>query len=320
MKVFATRVIPAEGRIRMEQVGIDVTEWKEKRSLSPDELADTLQSYDALYYAGGKAMNREFLSKCTHLKIIALMSAGYDNIDVKAAKELGIPVTNVPGVPSKSTADVAFLLMQAVARKAFYMHKRILNQEWGFSDPTANLGIDLEGKTLGIWGLGNIGTILARRCQRAFDMKVIYNNRHRNMEAEQALNAVWVPFEELLRQSDVLSVHTALTAETKGRFNKAVFSRMKPTSIFINTARGGIHDETALYEALQEGIIWGAGLDVTNPEPMQADSPLLSLPTVAVLPHIGSATVETRGRMAVLAAENIIAAAQGQPLPTPVKS
>ncbi|SHL26189.1 Lactate dehydrogenase [Chitinophaga jiangningensis] len=320
MKVFATRVIPAEGRIRMEQAGIQVTEWKEKRSLSPDELADTLKAYEALYYAGGKAMNRDFLNKCSHLKIIALMSAGYDNIDVQAAKEIGIPVTNVPGVPSKSTADVAFLLMQSVARKAFYMHKRILNHEWGFSDPTANLGIDLEGKTLGVWGLGNIGTILARRCQRAFDMNIIYNNRHPNAEAEKVLNATYVSFEELLHNSDVLSVHTALTPETKGRFNKEVFREMKPTSIFINTARGGIHDETALYEAIQEGLIWGAGLDVTNPEPMSPDNPLLSLPTVAILPHIGSATAETRGKMSLLAAENIIAAAKGQPLPSLIKS
>ncbi|RAJ87924.1 lactate dehydrogenase-like 2-hydroxyacid dehydrogenase [Chitinophaga dinghuensis] len=314
MKVFATRVIPAEGRILMERAGINVTEWKERRNLSPDELADQLQDYDVLYYAGGKPMPRPFLEKVTHLKLIALMSAGYDNIDVAAARELGIPVTNVPGIPSKSTADIAFLLMQAVARKAFFMHQRILQHEWGFSDPTANLGIDLEGKTLGIWGLGQIGTVLAKR-SRAFDMKLIYNNRRRNMAAEKEFGARYVSFEELLEQSDVLSVHTALTAATRGVFTKDIFRKMKPGAIFINTARGAIHDETALYEAIQEGLIWGAGLDVTNPEPMSPDSPLLRLPTVAILPHIGSATSGTRNAMASLAAENVIAAIQGTPLP-----
>ncbi|MBV8252718.1 MAG: D-glycerate dehydrogenase [Chitinophaga sp.] len=319
MKVFATRVLPTDGRILLERAGINVTEWKEKRNLSPDELAALLQDYDVLYYAGGKAMSRPFLEKCTHLKLIALMSAGYDNIDVAAARELGIPVTNVPGIPSKSTADIAFLLMQAVARKAFFMHQRILQREWGFSDPTANLGIDLEGKTLGIWGLGQIGSVLAKRA-RAFDMPLIYNNRRRNLVAEKELGARYVSFDELLAQSDVLSVHTALTAETRGTFTKETFRKMKPSAIFINTARGAIHNETDLYEAIQEGLIWGAGLDVTNPEPMSADSPLLSLPTVAILPHIGSATIGTRNAMSRLAAENVIAAMKGLPLPNLIKN
>ncbi|NIG57440.1 D-glycerate dehydrogenase [Chitinophaga sp. Cy-1792] len=319
MKVFATRVLPTEGLALMESAGITVTEWKEKRNLSSEELADICQDYDALYYAGGKPVTRDFLERCRHLKVISLMSAGYDNIDIAAAAELGIPVTNVPGVPAKSTADIAFLLMQAVARKAFYMHKRIINGEWGFSDPTAHLGTDLEGKTLGVWGLGNIGTIVARRCQRAFDMKIIYNNRSRNLEAEKELGATYVSFEELLQQSDVLTVHTALTDETKGRFDALAFSKMKPSAIFINTARGAIHDEAALLAAVQQKVIYGAGLDVTNPEPMHSENPLLQLPTVAILPHIGSATVATRNEMAKTAATNIIAAMKNEKLPNEVK-
>ncbi len=175
--------------------------------------------------------------------------------------------------------------------------------------------LNYRGKTLGIYGLGKIGFELAKRCVGAYDMNLIYHNRHSNREAENKLNAVKVSFDELLKQSDVLSVHTALTPETKGRFNKESFGKMKPSSIFVNAARGAIHNETDLIEALNNGIIWGAGLDVTNPEPMLPDNPLLQMPNVAVLPHIGSATIETRTAMSVMAAKNIIAGLKGERIP-----
>jgi len=318
MKVFTTRVIPEEGHILLQRAGITVTQWTEERELTPEEMIAKCNENDALLFAGGRKIDRSFMEQCRHLKVIALLSVGYDNVDVKAATELGLQITNTPGVLSNATADTAFLLMQSVARKAFFQHKRILKGAWGFSTPTANLGIDLEGKTLGIWGMGNIGTVMAKRCRAAFGMKIIYCNRHRNESAEKELDATFVSFDELLQQSDVISVHTSLTPETKEKFNKDAFRKMKPSAIFINTARGGIHNEADLLAALQEGQIWGAGLDVTNPEPMQADNPLLEMPTVAILPHIGSATTETRNAMSRVAAENVIAAFEGKPVPNPV--
>jgi len=154
--------------------------------------------------------------------------------------------------------------------------------------------------------MGRIGMVMAQRCRGAYNMDVIYHNRTRNEEAEKNLNAKWVSFDELLQQSDVLSVHSVLSNETKGIFNKSAFSKMKKNSIFINTSRGGVHNEHDLIDALQNGTIWGAGLDVTNPEPMQRTNVLLNMPNVSILPHIGSATVEARDGMARLAAENII--------------
>ena len=166
--------------------------------------------------------------------------------------------------------------------------------------------------------MGTIGLEMARRCHAAYQMPVIYTNRNRNSQAELEVGAKWVPFPELLATSDVLSVHCALTPETSGLFNRETFSQMKRSAIFINTARGGIHQEADLIQALNEGLIWGAGLDVTNPEPMAANNPLLEMENVAVLPHIGSATVEARDRMAVMAVKNIIAFMQGEPVPNPV--
>jgi lactate dehydrogenase-like 2-hydroxyacid dehydrogenase len=243
------------------------------------------------------------------------MSVGYDNVDIATATKLGIPVSNTPGVLSKATAETAFLLMIAAARKAFYLHRKILQGQWHSFDPFANLGTELYGATLGVFGLGSIGYEMAKRCKAVYGMKIIYHNRTHNQKAEEALGALKVSFEELLQQSDVISLHAALTAETKNKFDRAAFSQMKRNAIFINTARGAMHNEQDLIVALNEGTIWGAGLDVTNPEPMDKNNPLLLLPTVAVLPHIGSATVKTRHAMAQLAVDNVIAGLRGQHLP-----
>ncbi len=318
MKVFITREIPESGLKKLRNAGIEIVEWKEKRELTQTELIEYCKQCDALIAAGYNNMDAHFLDECRHLKVIALHSVGYDNVDIAEADRLKIPVGNTPGVLSGPTADIAFLLMLAVSRKAFYLHQKILNGDWKFFEPTANLGIQLYDKTIGIYGLGNIGFEMAKRCAGAFNMKVIYHNRHRNLPAEEELKAVYVSFDELLERSDVLSVHTNLTKETQGKFNKGVFEKMKPTSIFINTARGAIHNEQDLINALQNGTIWGAGLDVTNPEPMRKDNPLLTMPNAAVLPHIGSATVETRDEMANIATENVIAALNGKRIPFPV--
>jgi glyoxylate reductase len=317
MNVFITRIISDEGLTLLEEAGLTVRQWTEKRKLNTEELIENCQWADALLSAG-QQLGKEFLMASSHLKVIALHSVGYDNTDIDTATNLKIPIGNTPGVLSGATADTAFLLMQAAARNAFYMHKTIIDGDWGFFEPTANLGRELNGCTLGIFGLGKIGLEMARRCAGAFGMRVIYHNRSKNREAEAALGAELVSFEELLQRSDVLSVHTALTPETEGKFDAAAFALMKPGAIFINTARGAIHNEHDLIEALQSKTIWGAGLDVTNPEPMEADNPLLRMPNVAVLPHIGSATLTTRNAMARLAAENIIAGLKGEQIPYPV--
>ncbi|HEY2649940.1 MAG TPA: D-glycerate dehydrogenase [Puia sp.] len=315
MKVFISRKIPEAGLEYLRNAGIAISEWTEKRDLLPEELIAHCKNADAFLSAGGNKIDRNFLNSVRHLKVISLHSAGYDNVDVAAATEIKMPIGNTPGVLSDATADIAFLLMLATSRKAFYMSRSIQEGSWGFFEPTANLGIDIRGKTLGIFGLGKIGFEMAKRASSAFEMKIIYHNRGRHMEAEKELHAKWVSFDDLLENSDVLSVHTALTAETKGKFNKEVFAKMKRRSIFVNAARGSIHNENDLTEALEKGIIWGAGLDVTNPEPMRPDHPLLFMPNVCVLPHIGSATEETRAAMSLIAAKNIVAGLNGERLP-----
>ena len=315
MKIFSTRALPEPFKQSFVDQGHILTEWIEKRDLSPRELIDHTQACDALFSVGKNKINADFLVACPQLRVIALCSVGYDNVDVPEATKRGIPVGNTPGVLSKATADTAFLLMQNVARKAIYRHQEILRGHWGFFDPMADLGIELQGKTLGIYGLGRIGFELAKSCQRAFDMPVIYHNRSHNTVAERELGARRVSFDKLLQESDVLSVHANLSAETAGIFNRRTFSKMKTSAIFINTARGGIHNETDLRWALEEGQLWGAGLDVTNPEPMVPDNPLLLMPNVAILPHIGSATLETRMKMMQLTVENILAGLNGQRLP-----
>jgi glyoxylate reductase len=292
-----------------------VSVWPHDRPIPPGELVKGAKEANAVICLGTDKINKDFLDECKHLDIISLLAVGYDNIDVKEATGLGIPLGYAPGAMSNATADIAFGLMIAVSRKFFYMHKRIAKGEWTHFRPKANLGMELTNKTLGIFGLGRIGMEMAKRCKGAYNMNILYSNRHPNKDAEELLNARKVSFDELLNQSDVISAHCALSEETKGIFNRAAFSKMKPTSIFINTARGPVHNEADLVEALEKGTIWGAGLDVTDPEPMQPRSPLLEMENVAILPHIGSATIEARNEMSRMAASNIIEFYRGNKIP-----
>lgn len=317
MNVYCNRLIPEEGLHLLAEEGIKVTIWEGKGDITQEELIDRVQDFDALISAGYAKLDAHFLNSCKHLKVVALHSVGFDNIDIAEANRLKIPVGHTPGVVSKATADTAFLLMLAASRKAFYMHRQIIEGNWKDFNPVTNLGIELYGKTLGIFGLGKIGFEMAKLCVGAYGMKVQYHNRSRNEEAEKQFGAKWVSFEELVQSSDVISVHTNLTDETREKFDREVFEQMKPTTIFVNTARGKIHNEKDLIDALKNGVIWGAGLDVTNPEPMKSDNPLLLMPNVAVTPHIGTATVETRNAQSRLTAENIIAGLKGKRLPYP---
>ena len=315
IKVLITRKIPQRGIQLLEEAGYKLTIYTEKRSLPQKELIELCKKNDALLSAGSNKLNAHFFEECSHLQAVALMSVGYDNVDVEAASSYKIPVSNTPDVLSNATSDIAFLLMLAVSRNAFQMHKRIERGGWSFFEPTANLGIELKGKTLGVFGLGRIGVDFAKKQKEAYEMNVNYNNRNRNTEAEGILDAKFVSFDQLLAESDVLSVHANLSNETKNLFNKSAFEKMKRSALFINTARGGLHNEQDLINAIQHKTIWGAGLDVTNPEPMDKDNPLLNLPNVCVLPHIGSATEETRDKMAIMAAENLLAALSNKVMP-----
>ena len=304
--VFISRDIPEIGVDLLRNAGFTVTLWPHDRPMTQPELIAAARENNALLSMLADNIDAHFLNECRHLDIISQFAVGYNNVDIPEATRLGIPVGNTPDVLSDATADVAFGLMLAVARKMFYMHKTIARGEWGHFRPKANLGFELKNKTLGIFGLGRIGMEMAKRCKGAYNMPVIYCNRSPNAEAEATLGAQRVSFEELLQQSDILSVHSVLSDETRGIFNKAAFEKMKTTAVFINTSRGPVHNEPDLIEALQTGKIWGAGLDVTNPEPMDPENPLLSMENAAILPHIGSATMEARNGMARLAAENII--------------
>lgn len=317
--VFISGPIPDEGINLLEENGITIEQWKGKDKIPTDELIKACKKHNAFLSVGRNKIDKAFLKECKHLKVIALFSVGYDHVDVKEANRLNIPVGNTPGVLSGATADTAFLLMLAASRKAFYQYKMIIDGDWKKGVPANVLGIELSGKTLGIFGLGRIGVEMAKRCKGAYEMEIIYHNRGRNKEAEELLGAKRVSFDELLGKSDVLSVHTELSKETENKFNKDAFKKMKESAIFINTSRGGVHNEKDLTEAIKNGTIWGAGLDVTNPEPMNPESELLNMPSVAVLPHIGSATVETRNRMINLAVKNIIAGLNNEKLPAEIK-
>jgi glyoxylate reductase len=306
IKVFVTRIIPDTGIDLLKKEGFSVTIWPHDRPIPSADLIAEGKKANAVLCISTDKIDETFFTECKHLNIVSQFAAGFDNINVAAATRMGIPLGYAPGAMSDATADIAFGLMISVSRKFFYMHKRIIKGEWSHFRPVANLGMELKGKTLGIYGMGRIGIEMAKRCKGAYEMKIIYHNRKPNKEAEKLLGASWVSFDELLRQSDVLSAHCALTDETRGVFNKETFSKMKPTSIFVNTARGPVHNEEDLLDALNKGIIWGAGLDVTNPEPMKKDNPLLEMENVAILPHIGSATIEARSEMSRLAAVNII--------------
>jgi glyoxylate reductase len=243
---------------------------------------------------------------------------GYDNIDVAACARRGIAVGNTPGVLTETTADLTWALILATSRRVTEGDRYVRSGAWRTWGPMILLGSDVHGSTLGIVGFGRIGQAVARRAV-GFGMTVLYHSRTRASTAVEAdLGVSHVSFDELLVRSDIVSIHVPLTAETRGLIDSSALARMKPTAILVNTARGPIVDQAALALALRDGIIEAAGLDVTDPEPITLHDPLLELPNCLVVPHIGSATHATRGRMAAMAAANLLAGVRGDPLPTPV--
>lgn len=315
MKVFINKRIPDNGIQILKEGNLEII-FPEKENPNHEEWLENCKQADITLSVGKSKYDKEFFETCPNVKAITLFSVGFDQVDIVEATKRKIPIGNTPDVLSRATSDVAFLLMQMVSRKASYNIDKVKSGNWNEFDALEELGQELYGKTLGILGLGRIGFEMAEKCKSAFGMNIIYHNRSHNEEAEKELDARYVSFDELVQKSDVISIHANFTAEQADIFNKETFEKMKPNLIFINTARGGFHNEKDLFEALTSGKIWGAGLDVTNPEPMQKDSPLLELSNVCVLPHIGSATLEARSGMSKLASENVVAFSKGEKMPT----
>jgi glyoxylate reductase len=308
-KVFVSRIIPAAGldKIKAE---CDVDIWTEQLPPPYEVLTERVKGVDGLLCLLTDKIDGALMDAAgSQLKVISQMAVGYDNIDIAAATERGIPVGNTPGVLTEATADLTFALLLAAARRIVEGTHYIKNGEWKTWEPETLLGADLTGATLGIVGWGRIGQAVAKRAS-GFDMRVIAHSRSKFSEA----GVEQVDFDTLLAESDFLSIHTPLTPETRHLINRDALRKMKRTAILINTARGPIVDQEALYDALTDGTIAYAALDVTDPEPMKSDHPLLTLPNATIVPHIGSASIRTRNRMAEIAADNLLAGVNGKPL------
>ncbi len=281
--------------------------WPEARPPTADELAERASPCAGILTMLTERVDEALLERCPDLRVVANMAVGFDNVDVDAATAHGVLVTNTPGVLTEATADLAFALLLAAARRLPEGSTAVREGNWGPWDPGWLLGRELNGLTLGIVGPGRIGSAVARRAQ-AFGMTVTYCGR-RDAVAFPGPRAPW---REVLRTADVVSVHVPLTGETAGMFDAPAFSTMKRGAIFVNTSRGGVVDQDALRAALESGQIGAAALDVTVPEPLPPDHPLLAAPNLIVLPHLGSATHETRARMAELSVDGLLSALRGE--------
>jgi glyoxylate reductase len=313
-KVLVTREIPAAGLRPLE--GYDLTVLSEAPPARDELLAAAEGSVGVLSNVTEK-IDAEFMDAAGgDLKVIANMAVGYDNVDVEAAKERGIVVTNTPGVLDETTADTAFMLLLASARRLGESERTLRAGDWGWWGPKLFVGVDVWGKTLGIVGMGRIGQAVARR-GRGFGMEILYHNRSRKEEAEKELDARYTDLDELLETADFVSIHTPLTEETTHLIGAEELEKMKPTAVLVNTSRGPVVDEGALADALADGRIFAAGLDVYEEEP-RVHPKLLELENAVLAPHIGSGSRETRDGMAVLAAENIVAVLSGEGPKTPV--
>jgi len=313
-RVLVTRRIPDAG-LQAVQDCADVEVWEGKGPIPRDVLLQKIASVEGLYCLLTDAVDEALLAQAPRLRVVSTMAVGYDHIDVHACTTRKIPVGNTPGVLTETTADCAFALLMAAARRIGEAAEFVKAGCWGAWDPTLLVGHDVYGATLGIIGFGRIGQAVARRAT-GFGMRVLVN--HSRPIADDILSQSHVeplPFDQVVAESDFLSVHVPLTPETQHLIDRQVFNRMKPTAILINTARGKVVDSEALLDALRDRTIAYAALDVTDPEPLSAQAPLVMLPNCLIVPHIASASVATRTKMAVMAAENLRAGLAGQPLP-----
>ena len=313
-KVLVTREIPDAGLRPLED--FDVTVLSEAPP-ERDELLEAARGAAGVISTVTEKIDGEFMDAAGDgLKVVANLAVGYDNVDVEAANERGVIVTNTPGVLDETTADVAFMLLLAAARRLGESERVLRAGKWEWWGPKLFMGPDVWGKKLGVIGLGRIGQAVARRA-KGFDMEILYHNRSRKEEAEQELGARYLDLDDLLETADFVTIHTPLTDETQHLIGPVELEKMKPEAVLVNTSRGPVVDEDALADALAEGRIFAAGLDVYEEEP-KVHPKLLELENVVLAPHIGSGSIETRNKMAALAAENLVAVLRGEKPKTPV--
>ena len=306
-RVFVTRALPgAEAAARLD-AGAAVDLWEGDDPPSAEVVAERAFGCDGLLTMLTERVDAALLGAAPTIRVVANMAVGFDNIDVPAATGRGVLVTNTPGVLTETTADLAFALMLAAARRLPEGERAVREGAWGPWHPGWLLGRDVHGATLGIVGPGRIGRAVAERAQ-GFSMQVLYHGRRRLED----FPGRYAELHELLASVDFVSVHVPLNAETSGMFGREAFQRMQRHAIFVNTSRGGVVDQPALREALTQGEIAAAALDVTTPEPLPPNDPLLEAPNLIVLPHVGSATDATRARMADLAVDGLLAGLAGE--------
>lgn len=305
--IYITQKLPDEA-VHELQNAYEVRMWHDDRTSAPkEEIIKQAKEAHALWAMLSNQIDNEVFEAASNLKIVANLAVGYNNIDLDAARKHGVMVTNTPEVLTEATADLTFALLLATARRIIEAEKSVRSGDWKSWSPMGMAGQQVGGATLGIIGMGRIGEAVARRGQ-GFGMNVLYHNRtRRSLE-----DVKYAELDELLQKSDFVVILTPLTEETRGMIGERELALMKDTACLINVARGGIVDEQALYEALEAGGIWGAGLDVFEQEPVPLDHPLLSLPNVTVLPHIGSAAIQTRLAMMALNAEAITTCLEGR--------
>ncbi|WP_332697854.1 2-hydroxyacid dehydrogenase [Halalkalibacter lacteus] len=304
-KVYITRKLP-EIIVRKIEAICEVRMWPEEDIPVPrDILLDEVKDIDGLFCLLTESVDESLLNAAPNLKVISNMAVGFNNIDINLATEREMIVTNTPGVLTETTADLTFALLMATARRVVEASAYLREDKWKTWSPMQLTGQDIYGATLGIIGLGRIGEALVKRA-KGFDMNILYSNRTRKPEKERELGIQYRELDCLLQESDFVCILIPYSPQVHHLIGQRELGLMKETSVLINTARGGIVDESALYDSLKEGSIWAAGLDVFEEEPVSTNHPLLTLQNVVALPHIGSASKQTRLKMADLAAGNLI--------------
>lgn len=315
-RVYVTRILP-EKAWEMIEGFCEAEVWEEELPPPREVLFEKVKEIEGLLCLLTDEIDAPLMDRAPRLKVISNCAVGYDNIDVQAATKRGIIVGNTPGVLTETTADLTFALLMATARRIPEATRFVRAGKWKTWGLTLLLGRDIYGATLGIVGMGRIGSVVAKRAT-GFGMKILYYDVARREDLEERLGVTFTDLETLLRESDFVTLHVPLTEETHHLIGRKELEMMKPTAILINTSRGPIVDQGVLYDALKSGQIAAVGLDVTDPEPISPDDPLLSLDNCVVLPHIGSASIATRTKMATMAAENLIAGLKGEMPPNAV--
>jgi glyoxylate reductase len=316
-KVFVARRIPAAGLDRIAAAAaVDV--WPDRLPPPPDVLRERVKDCDGLVSLLTDRVDAALLEAAPRLKVVSNFAVGFNNVDVAACTARGVAVGNTPGVLTDATADIAVTLLLAAARRLGESATDAKEGRWLTWEPLGWLGQDLAGKTLGIVGMGRIGFATAKRLHHGWGMKVLYTARGPKADADRELAARRVELDDLLHESDFVSVHADLNPTTTGLFGAEAFGKMKRTAVFVNTSRGPLVVQPALAAALRGGTIFAAGLDVTDPEPLPPTHELFALPNCVIAPHVASATVGTRDAMAARCADNLLAGLRGDPLPYPV--